>query len=57
MPEFHDSLIGNLRSDNSHVHENIAENRDYPNSPCYLKEEDFGRSWREGNMLKFGQRW
>ena len=44
MPEFHDSLIGNLRSDNSHVHENIAENRDYPNSPCYLKEEDFGRS-------------
>ena len=53
MPEFHDSLIGNLRSDNSDVHENIAEKqtsrhfklcRDYPNSPCYLKEEDFGRS-------------
>ena len=31
--------------------------RDYPNSSCYLKEGDFGWSWREGNALKFGQRW
>ena len=31
--------------------------RDYPNSPCCLKEGDFGWSWREGNALKFGQRW
>ena len=29
--------------------------RDYPISSCYLKEGDFGWSWREGNALKFGQ--
>ena len=43
--------IGTLRSDNGDVHENVAEKqtshhfklfRDYPNSPCYLKEGDFG---------------
>ena len=58
--------LGTLRSDNGDVHENVAEKqtshhfklfRDYPNSPCYLKEGDFGWSWREGNALKFGQRW
>ena len=58
--------VGTLRSANSDVHENVAEKqtshhsklfRDYPNSPCYLKEGDFGCSWREGNALKFGQRW
>ena len=58
--------IGTLRSDNGDVHENVAEKqtshhfklfRDYPNSPCYLKEGDFGRSWRERNALKFRQRW
>ena len=31
--------------------------RDYPNSPCYVKEGDFEWSWRGGNALKFGQRW
>ena len=45
--------IGTLRSDNGDVHENVAEKqtshhfklfRDYPNSPCYLKEGDFGKS-------------
>ena len=58
--------VGTLRSDNGDFHENVAEKqtshhfklfRDYPNSPCYLKEGDFGWSWREGNALKFGQRW
>ena len=43
------ATLGTLRSDNSDVHENVAEKqtshhfklfRDYPNSPCYLKEED-----------------
>ena len=42
-----------LRSDNGDVHETVAEKqtsyhfkllRDYPNSPCYVKEGDFGRS-------------
>ena len=42
-----------LRSDNGDVYENVAEKqtshhfklfRDYPNSPCYLKEGDFGWS-------------
>ena len=59
-------IIGTLRSDNSDVHENVAEKqsslyfklfRDYPSSPHHLKEGDFGWSWREGNVLKFGQRW
>ena len=45
--------LGTLRSDNADVHENVAEKqtshhfklfRDYPNSPCYLKEGDFGWS-------------
>ena len=45
--------IGTLRSDNSDVHENVAEKqtshhfkllRLYPNSPCYVKERDFGWS-------------
>ena len=45
--------IGTLRSDNSDVHENVAEKqtshhfkrfRDYPITPCYLKEGHFGRS-------------
>ena len=45
--------IGTLRSDNGDVHGNVAEkqtshhfklSRDYPNSPCYLKEGDFGCS-------------
>ena len=45
--------IGTLRSDNGDVHEKVAEKqsshyfklfRDYPNSPCYLKEGDFGCS-------------
>ena len=45
--------LGTLRSDNGDVHENVAEKqtshhfklfRDYPNSPCYLKEGDFGWS-------------
>ena len=45
--------IGTLRSDNGDVHENVTEKqsshyfklfRDYPNSPCYLKEGDFGYS-------------
>ena len=40
-----------LRSDNGEVHENVAEKQtshdfklfgDYPNSPFYLKEGDFG---------------
>ena len=59
-------VIATLRSDNGDVHENVAEKqnshhfklfRDYPNSPCYLKEGNFSGSWREGNALKFGQRW
>ena len=42
-----------LRSDNSDVHENVAEKqtshhfklfRDYPSSPCYVKEGHFGWS-------------
>ena len=42
-----------LRSDKGDVHKNVAEKqtshhfklfRDYPNSPCYLKEGDFGWS-------------
>ena len=46
-------VIGTLRSDNGDVHENVAEKqnlhhfklfRDSPNSPCYLKEVDFGWS-------------
>ena len=45
-----------LRSNNGNVHENVAEEwtshpfklfRDYPKSPCYLKEGNFGWSWRE----------
>ena len=45
--------LGTLRSDNGDVHENVAETqtshhfklfRDYPNSPCYLQEGDFGWS-------------
>ena len=44
--------IGTLRSDNGEVHENVADKqttsfqlfRDYPSSPCYVKEEDFGWS-------------
>ena len=45
--------LGTLRSDNGDVHENVAEKqtshhfklfRDYPNSPCYLKEGGFGKS-------------
>ena len=60
MPEFHDSLIGNLRSDNGDAHENIAEKqtshhfklcRDYPNSIApLLKRRGF---WLE---LKRGER-
>ena len=51
--EFFLFKIGTLRSDNGDVHENVAEKqtshhfklfRDYPNSPCYLKEGDFGWS-------------
>ena len=46
-------IIGTLRSDNSDVHENVAEKqsshhfklfRDYPSSPCHLKEGDLGWS-------------
>ena len=46
-------FLGTLRSDNGDVHENVAEKytshlfklfRDYPNSPCYLKEGNFGWS-------------
>ena len=46
-------LVETLRSDSGDVHENVAEKqtshhfklfRDYPNSPCYLKEGDFGKS-------------
>ena len=46
-------LLGTLRSDNGDVHENVDEKqtshhyklfRDYPNSPCYLKEGHFGWS-------------
>ena len=59
-------VVRTLRSNNGDVHENVAEKqtlhqfklfRIYPNSPCYLKEVDFGLSWREGNALKFVQRW
>ena len=59
--------IGTLRFDNGDVHEtDFAEKqtshhfklfRDYPSSPRYLTEGDFGWSWREGNALKFRQRW
>ena len=31
--------------------------RDYPNSLCYLKEGNFGWSWREGTAPEFRQRW
>ena len=65
-PVFFPPSVVTLRwSDNGDVHENVAEKQtwhhfkhfgDYPNSPCYLKEGDFGWSWREGNALKFGQR-
>ena len=57
--------IGALRSNNGDVHENVADKqtphhlklfRHYPNSPCYVKEEDFGWYWREEYALKFGQR-
>ena len=46
-------LVNTLRFDNADVHENVAEKqtshafklfRDYPNSPCYFKEENFGWS-------------
>ena len=46
-------LIGTVRFDNGDVHVNVAEKqtshhfklfRDYPNSSCYFKEGDFGRS-------------
>ena len=45
--------LGTLRSGNGDVHENASEKqtshnfklfRDYPNSPCCLKEGDFGWS-------------
>ena len=58
--------LGTLRSDNGDVHENVAEKqtshhfklfRDYPNSPCCLRDGNFGWSRREGNALKFGHRW
>ena len=58
--------IGTLRSDNGDVHENVAEKQtshhfklfhDYPNSPCYFKRGGFWLKLREGNALKFGQRW
>ena len=59
--------IGTLRFDNGDVHDtDFAEKqtshhfklfRDYPSSPRYLTEGDFGWSWREGNALKFRQRW
>ena len=58
------TTLGTLRSSNGDVHANVAEkqtshhfklSRDYPISSCYLKEGDFGWSWREGNALKFGQ--
>ena len=58
--------VGTLRSDNGDVHENVAEKqtshhfklfRDYPNSPCYFKRGGFWLKLREGNALKFGQRW
>ena len=58
------ALLGTLRSNNGDVHANVAEkqtshhfklSRDYPISSCYLKEGDFGWSWRAGNALKFGQ--
>ena len=48
-----DKNIGTRRSDNGDFHENVAEKqswhhfklfRDYPKSPCYLKEENFGWS-------------
>ena len=46
-------LLGTLRSYNGDVHGNVAEQetshpfklfRDYPNSPCYLKDGNFGWS-------------
>ena len=58
--------VGTLRSDNGDVHENVAEKQtshhfklfhDYPNSPCYFKRGGFWLKLREGNALKFGQRW
>ena len=59
-------LWDGLGSDNGNVHENVAEKwtsqpfkiyLDYPKSPCYLKEENFGWSWREWTVPKFRQRW
>ena len=53
-------------SDNSDVRENVAEKymshpfkpfRDYPKSPCYLKEGNLGWSWREGTAPEFRHRW
>ena len=61
---FSQKLVGTLRSDNGDVH--VAEKQtshhfklfcDYPNSPCYSKKGNFCWIWREGNALKFGQRW
>ena len=61
---FASQVLGTLRSNSGDVHETYAEKqtlhqfklfRVYPNSPCYLKEGDFGLSWREGNALKFVQ--
>ena len=64
--DYFESLLGTLRSENGDVHEIVVEKwtshpfrrfRDYPNSPCYLKEGNFGWSWREGAALEFRQRW
>ena len=58
--------VGTLRSVNGDVHETVAEKQtshhfklfhDYPNSPCYFKRGGFWLKLREGNALKFGQRW
>ena len=58
--------LGTLRSDNGDVHENVAEKqtshhfklfRDYPNSPCCLRDGNFSWSRREGNALMFGHGW
>ena len=58
-------LLGTLRSDNDDVHENVAETqtshhfklfRDYPNSPCYVKEREFMLELMRGEFAKFGQR-
>ena len=49
----HSSLIGALTSDNDDIHKNVVVKQtshhfilfhDYLNSPCYLKEGDFGWS-------------